>query len=96
MFVIFLEETEVHPEKCLSLPPIEANIERYKKILIEGFTPELEKVKFEIEGEQARKVQWAVDHFSCNYIHEFHRNNGEIWMNNDFEPVDYIETRKLV
>lgn len=49
-------------EGCLSLPGIYAKVERPKRIVMEGTTPEGEQVAIEADGLTARCLQHEFDH----------------------------------
>jgi len=56
------EERVLGVEGCLSLPGIEAEVERAKAIMVEGFTPQGERVSIEAEDLLARVIQHEIDH----------------------------------
>jgi len=56
------EETELGVEGCLSLPGIEAEVERAKSIRVEGLSLEGERIIVEAEGLLARVFQHEIDH----------------------------------
>jgi peptide deformylase len=56
------EERELGVEGCLSLPGIEAEVERAKSVRIEGLNLEGERVTISAEGLLARVFQHEIDH----------------------------------
>lgn len=49
-------------EGCLSLPGVQVRTVRAKQIIVEGFDPEWQPVRFKLKGTAARCVQHEVDH----------------------------------
>lgn len=56
------EERVLGVEGCLSLPGIEAEVERAKTVRVEGLTPEGERVSIQAEDLLARVFQHEIDH----------------------------------
>jgi peptide deformylase len=56
------EGSECSTEGCLSVPGAEVEVERAKKILLEGLDRNLTPVKYSFEGLPARIVQHEIDH----------------------------------
>ncbi len=56
------EETELGVEGCLSLPGVEAEVERAKRVVVRGLAMSGEPVTVEAEGLLARVFQHEIDH----------------------------------
>jgi peptide deformylase len=62
--VEFSEEIQDGPEGCLSIPGIEADLERSERILVRGLSLEGEALEIEAEGLIARVFQHELDHLN--------------------------------
>ncbi|MBN2414431.1 peptide deformylase [bacterium] len=58
------DETEVREEGCLSLPGVQVNVERYKRIKVEALDLAGAPFSDTLEGLAARAVQHEVDHLN--------------------------------
>ena len=58
------EEKETKEEGCLSLPGIQVNVERYKKIYVEGIDLDGKTVSFSSEDLTVRVLQHEIDHLN--------------------------------
>ncbi len=56
------DEKVVYPEGCLSLPGVEAEVWRPKRVLVRGYTLEEKEVELEREGLTARVLLHEIDH----------------------------------
>ncbi|MFQ6117426.1 MAG: peptide deformylase [Candidatus Bipolaricaulia bacterium] len=56
------DEQEALPEGCLSLPGIEAEVKRPKRVLIRGYTLEEKEIELEREDLIARALLHEIDH----------------------------------
>lgn len=61
-------ETEVDEEGCLSLPGLYINLERPKKIIISGITPDEKEIVLELKGFAARVFLHELDHLNGTLI----------------------------
>ena len=60
----FSKQTEIIEEGCLSIPGINGEVERPKKITITGFNKNGQKIKIKAEGLTARVFQHETDHLN--------------------------------
>jgi len=60
------EEVEQNPEGCLSVPGVDAPVERSTRAVVEGTTLDGETVRIEGVGLLARAIQHEMDHLSGN------------------------------
>jgi peptide deformylase len=56
------KETEKGEEGCLSIPGLRELVERSRRVVVRGLTPESEAREFALEGLPARIIQHEVDH----------------------------------
>lgn len=60
----YSEKMERDTEGCLSLPSLQAQVERHYKIVVQALTPEGEKVEIQARGLFARILQHEIDHLN--------------------------------
>ena len=58
------DETEIAEEGCLSIPGVEAEVERPYRAVVDGLTMDGEPTRIEAEGLLARVFQHEVDHLN--------------------------------
>lgn len=63
-FVDMSEEKQVGPEGCLSIPGVEADVERSQRVVIQGLSLDGEAIQIEAEALLARVFQHEVDHLN--------------------------------
>ena len=66
---IIAKEDQVEEEEgCLSVPPVRANVKRYKKIKVKSLNIEGEEEVFEASGLLAKAIQHEVDHINGTLV----------------------------
>jgi peptide deformylase len=60
--IIESEGTDVGREGCMSVPDLTANVSRARRIVVQGHSPEGEKLVIATEGFEARAFQHEIDH----------------------------------
>ncbi len=60
----YSEKMESDTEGCLSLPRLQARVDRHYKIVVQALTPEGEKVEIQARGLFARILQHEMDHLN--------------------------------
>ncbi len=60
----YSERSETDSEGCLSLPGLQATVERHSKIVVNALTPDGEKVEIQARGLFARILQHEIDHLN--------------------------------
>jgi peptide deformylase len=64
------DEKELRTESCLSLPGIDVNVRRSKKVKVEASSLSTSRFEMELEDEAARVIQHEYDHLHGKTIYD--------------------------
>ncbi|MCR4438219.1 MAG: peptide deformylase [bacterium] len=86
--------TNVDSEGCLSLPGLQAQVERANKVVVRGLDPEGRQVELVARGLLARIFQHEIDHIDGILFIDRMQNGSLQWIRRreGSDEVDYIDT----